>query len=192
MSPFSLQPFSETPDFHPLEITGGIARSNHRLNLRYALKGDLANVIIPPPNRPGYPSPIGDTGLAAPSSLRKFDLWEATCFEFFLGVKGDPGYWEFNLAPSGDWNSYRLDGYRQGLREELAFATLPFQVEHTADRLSLELSLDLSPILRSDALLELSITTVVQHVDGTFSYCALTHCGPEADFHQRDSFILKL
>jgi hypothetical protein len=180
---FSLQPFAETAPQNSLDITGKIFRKGNQLNLGYALQGELADVIIPERS--------DDRPIGIPDR-RKFALWEATCFEFFLGVTGDPGYWEFNLSPSGDWNVYRLDGYRQGLREELAFATLPFQVEQSADRFSLELSLDLSPIVRSDQPLELSATTVVQHADGTFSYWALTHCGPEADFHQRGSFTLTL
>jgi hypothetical protein len=190
---FSLQPFSQNGNDHDLQVTGQISRRDNQLAIHYRLTGHLADVLIPNLIRPGdlrqlsNPSPNRQK-----SAHRKFALWEATCFEFFLGLKSNPAYWEFNLSPIGDWNIYHLDSYRQGLREELAFTALPFQVHHSATALSLDLSCDLSPLVRPDQPLELSATTVVQHADGTFSYWALTHCGPEADFHQRGSFTLTL
>jgi hypothetical protein len=181
---FSLQPFSEPAAQSLLNITGKIGRNGNQLTLRYELQGELADLIIPKPDSSAdrHPSP----------AQRKFALWEATCCEFFLGIKGDPAYWEFNLSPIGDWNVYRLDSYRQSLREELAFTALPFQVQHSAGQLSLDLSCDLSPLVRPAQPLEIAVTTVVQHADGTCSYWALTHCAPAADFHQRDSFTLTL
>jgi hypothetical protein len=193
---FSLQPFLQNAPDHDWQITGQMSRSDHQLNVHYHLMGNLAGVIIPNLTDPGDrsakgydPSPVIDT---RPPNRRKFALWEATCFEFFLGIQGDPAYWEFNLSPIGDWNIYHFDSYRQGLREELAFTALPFQVHHSATALSLELSCDLSPMVRPEQPLEIAVTTVVAHSDGTFSYWALSHCAPEADFHQRSSFTLTL
>jgi hypothetical protein len=122
---------------------------------------------------------------------RKDKLWEATCFEFFLGIPGDRNYWEFNLAPSGDWNIFQLDDYRQGLREELTFTTLPFAIDRQPNLLSLAIEIDLSKIIdRAVTAIEVSVTTVIKPCQGEISYWAISHCGKEADFHLRESFAI--
>ncbi|WP_373542719.1 DOMON-like domain-containing protein [Chamaesiphon sp.] len=176
MNNFSLVPFA-VDSVPPIEIVGNIDRSGHLLAIDYQLLGELDSVAIPSP-------------AAAPS--RKFGLWEATCFEFFIGVIGDRNYWEFNLSPSGDWNVFHLDDYRQGLRDETAFTSLPFDVDRFANSLTLKLVVDLSQIISIDRELEVSVTTVIKSTQDDISYWALTHCGEEADFHLRDSFVIKL
>lgn len=173
---FSLQPF-ETSKLSNLNITGNIARNNNKLTIYYAMKGDLASVVIPAP-------------VDLPK--RKYDLWEETCFEFFVGIKNYPHYWEFNLSPAGDWNVFRLEDYRQGLQEELAVTSLPFSVQQKSDALLLTLEVDLNQFISGEESLEIGITTVIKSEDGDISYWALTHCGDEADFHRRDSFIVEL
>jgi hypothetical protein len=134
--------------------------------------------------------------LLPPVSLspsRKDDLWKATCFEFFLAVGDQPGYWEFNLSPSGDWNVYRMDAYRKvGFRIESGLLHLPFEMKKEAEAVSLDVSADLSSIVQAEAELNMGITAVIQTSDGNETYWALTHPGTQADFHLRDSFILRL
>jgi hypothetical protein len=142
----------------------------------YLVQGDLDNVAI---------DPLTD------SPVRKLELWTSTCFEFFIGVAGSPNYWEFNLAPTGDWNVYALANYRQGLRPEIAFGSLPFEIDRS-NNLRLQLQFDLSPIIKADLKLEVAITTVIKSTQNEISYWALTHTGTEADFHRRDSFTIEL
>lgn len=176
MSNFRLIPFAS--DALPtIEIVGNIDRADNILSIEYQLLGDLDSVAIASP-------------AVAPS--RKFALWEATCFEFFVGVLGDRNYWEFNLSPSRDWNVFHLDDYRQGLRNETAFTSLPFDVDRSANSLTLKLGFDLSQIISIDRQLEVSVTTVIKSTQDEISYWALTHCGEEADFHSRDSFVIKI
>jgi hypothetical protein len=176
MSTFSLQPFPDDRLLPTVEINGKIDRNGGILSIEYQLIGDLTQVEIPPPASP----------------IRKFELWEATCFEFFLGIPGDRDYWEFNLSPAGDWNIFHLDDYRQGLRNELAFTSLPFTVEQNANSLVLALEFDLSKIISVNQSIEISVTTVIKSIGGEISYWAVTHCGSEADFHRRDSFAIKM
>ncbi|WP_373544572.1 DOMON-like domain-containing protein [Chamaesiphon sp.] len=176
MSNFSLVPFAS--DALPtIEIFGNIDRADNILSIEYQLLDDLDSVAIASP-------------AVAPS--RKFALWEATCFEFFIGVLGDRNYWEFNLSPSGDWNVFRLDDYRQELKNETAFTSLPFDVDRSANSLTLKLEFDLSKIISIDRQLEVSIATVIRSTQDEISYWALTHCDEEADFHLRDSFVIKI
>ena len=115
---FFLQPFSPLGPRPISRLTASLARRADELAIRYELSGQLGQLVIP-----------GPAGLPA----RRHGLWEETCFEFFLGVKDSPGYWEFNLSPAGHWNVYRFAGYRQGMAEETAFASLPFSVRRRPD-----------------------------------------------------------
>lgn len=173
---FSLQPFptSQPPN---LQIEGNISRHENLLSITYMLLGDINEVEI-----------------AAPSDTpaRKHELWEHTCFEFFLGVKNSPQYWEFNLSPAGHWNIYHFDDYRQGMVEEKTLTKLPFSVKQLSDGLTLVVDVDLNQIIPPEQTLEIAITTVIKSKDGKVTYWALTHPGAKADFHRRDSFIVEV
>ena len=91
------------------------------LALTFSLKGDLVRVRVPPPRPP-----------------RRADcLWQHTCFEVFVAVKGGLEYREFNFAPSGEWAGYAFQRYRDGaqLKEDLAPGII---VSSAEDRLELE------------------------------------------------------
>ena len=174
---FSLKPFSPAGPGPQVEITGNIGRHAHTLTIRYDLRGRLAALAIPAP---------------ADLPARRHGLWEETCFELFLGVRNSPQYWEFNLSPGGHWNVYRFAAYRQGMQEETAFAALPFRVRRQWDSVRLTLELDLDKIVPAGRALEAGIAAVLKLAGGGVSYWALTHNGPQADFHRRDSFIVQL
>ena len=67
-----------------------------------------------------------------------------------------------------------------------------FQFDHSPQMLTLQINLDLSGLFSSSQAVIAGITTVIQTLDGNLSYWALTHPGPEADFHRRDSFQIDL
>ncbi|MEP0870668.1 DOMON-like domain-containing protein [Trichocoleus desertorum AS-A10] len=174
---FSLQPFSAANAPANLELTGTIARQAHTLSIRYLLSGDLSKIAIAPP---------------AKIPTRQHELWQETCFEFFVGSQDSDRYWEFNLSPSGDWNVYRFDSYRQGMQEETAFTVLPFAVEAQPEAHTLSLELNLAAIAPDEQPLDVAITAVVKSQDSEVTYWALAHTGSEADFHRRDSFVLNI
>jgi len=174
---FALIPF---PSQHvpKVNITGEIERTSSLLSVRYHLRGSLEDILIP---------------ARATSPSRKDELWKATCFEFFLALKDQPGYWEFNLAPSGDWNMYHMDDYRRiGFREETSIAELPFDFKMDKDGVSLDVHVNLSTIIQPGQSLQVGITAVIQTKDGDETHWALTHPAPYPDFHLRESFILAL
>ena len=174
---FTLQPFAPIGPPHNFKITGYIARRADKLAIRYDLRGDLAELMIP---------------ALADLPARRHGLWEETCFEFFLGVKDSPRYWEFNLSPAGPWNVYRFDGYRQGMVEETAFTSLPWRVRRRPDSLRLALELDVGRIVAADQPLSVGIAAVIKLAGGGLTYWGLIHPGPAADFHRRDSFLVEL
>jgi hypothetical protein len=173
---FSLLPFAAC-NVPNLEIEGNCDRTGDILTINYVIYGDLTQIIIPAP---------------ATIPTRQNDLWQETCCEFFLGAQESRRYWEFNLSPAGHWNVYRFDDYRQGMQQETAVTALPFSVEQETYKLKLFLEVDLSQFILPEQPLNVGVTAVVKLLAGEVTYWALTHPGTQADFHQRDSFILKL
>jgi hypothetical protein len=191
MTHFSLIPFPDNCPHPEIEITGQIERLDQQLSINFQLTGEIEKIAVTK----------CACGIAPPDEnpSRRNELWQTTCFEFFLGLEGSPKYWEFNLSPAGHWNIYRFDDYRQGMTEELAFQSFPFLVKDQSDSLTLSLDLDLETIISSTQALEVGITTVIQSKineliseQNSITYWALTHVGKEADFHQRKSFMLNL
>jgi hypothetical protein len=179
--PFRLLPFPN-PEPGPglpadLELGGVIERHGQLLRMEYRLRGSLPALRIPAP---------------AARPQRCDDLWQATCFELFLAEAGAEPYREFNLSPSGDWNVYRLDGYRRGLRPDPAWRHLSHRRDDTPGQLTLTLETPLPADLAAAPELAAAVTAVLQSRAGACSYWALSHPGPEADFHRRDGFLLRL
>ena len=177
MREFRLIPFPAA-EIPAVEITGQVARQGNLLSIHYLVQGDIGDICLP---------------IRSESPARKHDLWKATCFEFFLAVKDRPEYWEFNLSPSGDWNVYAMDAYRQvNMREESAYSQLPFEFAKMNNALSLDAEVNLSQLFQPLQPLQIGITAIIQTFDGSETYWALAHPGPQADFHLRESFVIEL
>jgi hypothetical protein len=147
------------------------------LALRWRLQGDLGALLLP---------------HAAAAPERRDGLWEHTCFEAFLGRRGEESYQELNVSPAGHWNLYRLAGYRSGLRPDPSLAALASRRCDAPDLLELALELPASLLPALPGELELAITAVLQQRDGRCSFWALAHSGAEPDFHRRESFVHSL
>jgi hypothetical protein len=173
--PFALRSFAPPPV--SLSLAGSVRRDGDRLSLHYRLEDPEGLVLLPP-------------ATAAPR--RCDELWTTTCFELFLAEPGAEPYWEVNLSPNGDWNLFRLSGYRQGLTPEPAIDALPFVVERAGGGLDLMVNLDLGALPLAGRPLELAVTAVVELRDGEILYWGLAHPGEQADFHWRDGFGLRL
>lgn len=173
---FSLIPFLSNKIPY-INISGTVERVDNQLSIHYEVSGDIHQIRLPEPS----------------TSIRKHDLWKSTCFELFLAMKDRPPYWEFNMSSSGEWNVYVMDAYRQvNMREETAFTQLPFDFRKTNTEFSLDMSMDLKPILSYNQPLQIGITTIIQTLDENETYWALAHPGQKADFHLRESFIIEL
>lgn len=174
---FRLYPFPGTAPRFPLEITGTVTRRDHTLVWRYALRGELTALSLPGP-------------AARPSRLD--GLWQETCLEFFLALPDSPRYWEFNLSPAGHWNVYRFRDYRQGMAEAAAFTALPFSVRRQPSCLFLTVAIDLAALAPAGQALDAAVTAVIRDRHLETTYWALTHPGPQPDFHRREAFIIDL
>jgi hypothetical protein len=170
-----LRPFG---DVEPgLTVTAWLARRTDRLSVRYAVRGDVDALTIPPP-------------AAVPG--RRGRLWEKTCFELFLAPRDSAGYWELNLSPAGHWNVYRFDAYREGMQEEAAVSAIPLRMRREPSALRLALELGIEGLVAADESMDAGVSAVLRRPDGRRSYWALAHCGPTPDFHLRESFLAEI
>ena len=174
-SDFSLVPFVAN-NASLVQISGMIERLGNLLTITYKLTDASKIVSLDPHSNP----------------TRQFDLWEHTCFEFFLGLKNSSQYWEFNLSLAGHWNIFHFLKYRENIAEEMAFSSLPFRVSQQNDILELHLEVNLQPIILPHQSLDVGITAVIEDRNHQLSYWALTHPAQAADFHQRDSFLISI
>lgn len=175
---FSLKPFASTALSRQLGIRGSMSLDSGMLAVNYVLTGPLTKLIIP-----------GTADMPA----RRENLWEETCFEFFLACGNLKRYWEFNLSPAGHWNIYRFSSYRKGMLAEPAFESLPFSVQRRPDSFHISLEFDLTRIIPvSGQTIKAGMTAVIQPVSGRIMYWALAHPGLEPDFHLRDGFTIGL
>ena len=174
---FSLLPFP-APYTPNISITGKISLQNNIIALQYSVAGKTEDVLFP---------------SISSKPTRSDELWKSTCFEFFLAVKNQHQYWEFNMSSSGDWNVYHMDAYRRvNFKQEVSIQQLPFEVQNGAGRFHLNMLLDLNPILQPDQILTVGITAVIQTTAGRDTYWALAHPASAADFHWREGFIIEL
>jgi hypothetical protein len=158
-------------------MTVDVSRRSNTFALSYTIRGPIKEIVVPAPVQ---------------TPLRKGGLWEETCLEVFLAVKGVQPYWEVNLSPSGHWNVYRFSAYRQGMQEEAAFSSLPFRVERRKDLFLLDVELPLDGIISPETPMEVGISAVLKLRSNQMTYWALSHPGQKPDFHRRESFIAEL
>ena len=149
----------------------------HRLSLSYELVAPAAEVIWP---------------ATTSNAQRRDELWNATCLELFIAKAHDPGYREVNLSPSGDWNVYQLDHYRQGLRPDGSIDGIEMHASSGVDRHRLEAIVRLPEGLIGVSPLQANLCAVLQSADHHNSYWAIHHPCLDADFHHRDGFVLEL
>ncbi len=177
MREFRLVPFINCELEKAIDLRVGIDWNldASELIVQFVVVGAIDRLKIPP---------VSDT------PQRRVGLWEMTCFELFLGFSGQEDYWEINLSPSGDWNVFRLDRYRENLREEPMIETLPFRIERRRDRMTIDVTFDIQTLGLCRDTIELSATSVLEEKTGDISYWAVAHAGTTADFHLRKSFVI--
>ena len=174
---FLLKPFPGEANPAGLTIGGSIGRRGDTVSLRYDVRGNLSKVEIP---------------VAAEAPRRRDRLWEETCLELFLGTADSGEYWEYNLSPAGHWNVYRFTRYREGMREEPAITSLPFDVRRDSEALILTVEFGIGKIVPAGKDLASTIAAVIGTTDGGKSHWALFHPSSRPDFHRRDGFGLIL
>jgi len=146
---------------------------DNSLTLTWIVTGDIEQISLP----------------ADAPAVHTDELWKTTCFECFIRDGNNPGYREFNLAPSGAWAAYDFDAYRAGMRA-FALSEIPdIVVNKSGYHLALAATL---PAVALPPAPTLAITAVVALQDGSKTYWSLQHADGKPDFHHQDGFVLPL
>lgn len=177
MTDFVLEPFPGLPFPAEVRVSGTARREGSALHLTWRLDASPGSLEISQP-------------AARPE--RRRELWEETCFEFFLTSPARRGYWEFNLSPAGHWNVFRFDAYRAGMKDETAFEALPFSVSNRPGLCEVSARIDLVGLGIAAAPWQLAIATVVAEPGGRVTYWALSHPSSQPDFHHPEAFLVRL
>ncbi|MFO0509478.1 MAG: DOMON-like domain-containing protein [Gammaproteobacteria bacterium] len=122
-------------------------------------------------------------------------LWKRTCGELFVGVRGEPGYIEFNFSPSGDWASYAFDGYRENSRPRPWQGPTPevrVMPGEGVTRLVALVPQQAFLCQQRDGRmprLEAAFTLVLEADRGDLSFWSLAHPRAQPEFHDRAGFV---
>ncbi len=172
-----LLPHNRPDELVGLRLAAAATRISSKLKLRYRLEGPINNLVIP---------------TVTEGAVRSDYLWKDTCFEAFWSMPEQTFYWELNISPNTNWNIYKFNSYRNGQREQEHKHSLNFSISKTANSVSVGISVELDPQIPLNSEMELGFASVLKQKNGNLSYWALTHNAKDPDFHQRDSFLLKL
>lgn len=180
----TLHPFRPAPEFADLTVEAQVELNSEGILLHYRLRSTGSNSLAGL-----FPSPK----TISSSPKRSDGLWQATCFELFLGVENSPAYFEFNASPGGDWAWYAFDAYRAGMSSpRLTSFSEPKEIA----RLHEDARFETKWLIPTEALAEKRISEMafssVLARSGATSFWALRHPGTEPDFHLRDAFTLSL
>lgn len=148
-------------------VTADVLLSGESLTLTYDLSGiDGIN----------WPAPI-------PIPSRENGLWRHTCVELFLATPGNNRYVEFNLSPSGAWNCYQFDDYREGMQQTDTIKLTQMEADQSTGRIVATTSFK-----SSDDQLLIGPAVVIEDLDGKIFYFAVEH-SRQPDFHRHDFYI---
>lgn len=146
------------------------------LHLVYRLSGHLSQLLIPKKSQ----------------SIQVDGLWEHTCFEVFLAVEGEPGYYEFNFSPSTTWAAYSFSAYRENKPWDIPHQPV-ITVQQSKNELILNAVISKKALpLNTHKRWQMNLTAVIENNNKEKSYWALTHPTPQPDFHHRDGFTYEI
>ena len=171
-------PATPAPAVRSVDVTIS-ANPDGSITLFYCLRGDIVRLRIPEERAPE----------------RMDQLWEHTCFEAFIAVRGESAYREFNFSPSGQWAAYAFKDYRQAEDQVPVIAPPTIVTRRFAGRIEVDVVVPAPSLPSERGQWQLGLSAVVEEadtVDGSHSYWALSHPSPRPDFHHRDAFALAL
>ena len=156
-----------------LAVSCTITDLEEGLILQFQIDGDWENLKKSPPQT---------------QTSRADNLWQSTCFECFLSAVHAPSYYEYNLSPAGNWNTYTFDAYRTGMRpasETLAPRIYQSFSTHQSTRTDVLIPKPES-LMNQEILVQPAL--VLESKAGEISYWASLHPPGKPDFHRREYF----
>ena len=164
-----LQNHNKTDD--QTTVTAMIELRDNRFMLEYQISGNLSHYHFP----------------KIIKQQRADKLWLDTSFELFIASANSDEYWEINVSPSTQWNSYYFRSYKEGMRVSniISTPTIKMHKYHNEYRLSFE-----SIILKENFNQALLINLCVILLDskGVRHFYSIERREGSPDFHDRAYF----
>jgi hypothetical protein len=194
-------------------LSGRIRRRAGRLGIRFLLQGDLSLVTLASPA--AQPRRRDDLWR---TTCFEFFLGAATDPGYWEVNLSPAGHWNVyrfkdyrqGMEPERSVQALPFRLSRLPLESvpgsggsEISEASLAGGAHRRGEKLELALEWELPVPLRAEPVpldprlvevspLNVGICAVIDHPNHPLSYWALTHPGPDADFHRRDGFVLRL
>jgi hypothetical protein len=168
-----LVPFQKTSAAENFKIEASIVRkSAFEVHMEFHLEGKIESLLCPSPEDP----------------TRQDNLWQSTCFEGFLNQKNG-GYLEINCSPSGHWNAYEFDSYRQNMRpaHHITVRLTRLEKDDKEARFFIQVISE-----KELALTHAGLTVVLETKSHEKSHWALRHPAEQADFHHADGWTVSM
>jgi hypothetical protein len=177
MASFTLIPFKKT-QLNNLVLSAHANLTDDSLYLSFILVGDLEKINL---------------GEYHPEHKRLKNLWEKTCFEFFI-KNNQNEYLEFNFAPNFAWNCFHFKEIRGPLAEFDKVQNPEIEILNSNEKFFLVAKIkqqELPANFLKSSELNFSFNAVIKLKSGDNEFWALKHSDSKPNFHQFDSFIGK-
>jgi len=161
-------------DVEEIAISAELSKSG-KIWLRYHIDGNLNSISLPDPKDPE----------------RTDNLWHTTCCELFISVPEETAYGEYNLSPSSQWAAYQFSDFRKDAADMEIPDVPEIHLDASETHLALEAEFTL-PERFTNKTLQTSFSVIVEEMDGTKSFWAVTHPPGKPEFHHRDCFSVFL
>lgn len=165
-----------------VNISSSFAITNEKISLTFLVKDPLRAALLDKENKENdFKFPLNQV------KERRWNLWENTCFEFFIGSLDSSDYLEFNASAYGDWNVFFLTDYRAALTEYKECKLLLSRVEKVNQDYQLNYEFKISIFDQFEVSLSrlIASSTAVIHTSKGVQYFAKEHPEGKADFHNK-------
>lgn len=177
----TLRPFVGNEVDAVMGIEYVVWRDGGRIGVEYDIHGMLSHLVIPEQR-------------AGATDKRRDELWRHTCFELFVkeADKKKKGYLECNFSPSGNWNVYSFGSHRKKMRDA-DVATIPNIMTTASKKIySLRAEVDLTGLISELSTIDVGVSCIIENRNGKQGYWALSHPKETPDFHDPESFLVRL
>lgn len=174
MASYELQPFKR---FDAIHLVAAIEEQGTTLNIGFWVRDPMQLIDWPEKKE---------------TSNREDFLWNATCFELFIGVKNEDFYREINLSPSESWQSYQFEEYRYPECIPPVTSEDIEVIEVKRTHYGLNALIDLQQFLNTNKLqlndIYIGLNAIFKTTQGMIYY-AIQHSSPEPDFHNKRDWL---
>ena len=158
-----------------IKLYATIELKKEKLKLDYEIIGDISLYIFPKQTQ----------------QQRANELWKATCFELFMNNYSSTKYYEINISPSTQWNSYQFTSYKKEMIESHIFSTPTIRSQQQNNGYNLSFEMDFTESIFEKKLL-INCAVILLDNKGVRYFYSINRRKELPDFHDREYFELLL